>query len=217
MKIISIMNKPTSKTSKILVCLLLCVFYALTTFAQENLIESEYSFRRYTTQDGLPCMNMLNVFKDSKGFLWLGTLKGGARYDGYTFKPYASDIFQNIERIEEINKKIRFLWGTKLLYPETETLVQISDTLMLNPYNSYLLPPNFYIYENQDRKKYFVKFENDEISEIIDIPQLQGLFRGKAYLDLPQNLLYIPNYRDKKISVFHLQTKKEKVSLLRIR
>lgn len=49
--------------------------------------------------------------------------------------------------------------------------------------------------------------KNDTISEVMDIPQLQGLYRSKVYLDLQQNTLYIPNNREKTVCIYNLKTK----------
>jgi len=173
----------------------------------QPLVTSEYSHRRYTAQDGLPSMVMQCVFKDSKGFLWQGTLKGGTCFDGFHFQPYSLEKFPIVGRIEEINGQIRFLETQSMFYPKTERFIQIADSINLNYYNSYLLPPNYYIFENGEGYKYFVKLEKDTIAEVIDIPQLQGLYRCKVYLDLQQNFLYIPDYRNKKVYTYHLQTK----------
>ncbi len=193
--------------SRVTLCLLLSFVYGNVLMAEESLLKSEYSYRRYTTQDGLPSMNMKTVFKDSKGLLWQGTLKGSSNFDGFNFKPFSLDKFPFVDKIEEVNGKIRFFRDKDLFYPESETLIHLSDTLTLNPYNSYLLPVDFYIFENQENKKYFVKIENDKISEVMDIPQLQGLNRCKVYLDLEQNSLYIPINREKKVYIYNLQNK----------
>ncbi|MDR1153795.1 MAG: SpoIIE family protein phosphatase [Bacteroidales bacterium] len=189
----------------ILANLLLLVFSAA---AQDNnLLTSGYSYRQYTTQDGLPGMIMQCLFKDSKGFLWQGTLKGGSRFDGFDFEPYALDVFVNVERIEEVNGEVRFRWGKVILYPETGKQTVLSDSLRLNYYNSTLLPADYFIGEKREGKKYLVQqLEDDSISEIVDIPQLQGLYYNKVYLDRPHNLLYIPCHREKRVYIHDLAT-----------
>ncbi len=54
----------------------------------------ELKFERITMQDGLPDSNVTAILQDHLGFLWLGTLNGLVRYDGYdfvTFKPDPDD------------------------------------------------------------------------------------------------------------------------------
>ena len=58
------------------------LLFSLTVFSQE------YTFTRFTQEDGLPG-NWVNCFlKDRDGFIWIGTRKGLCRYDGHTFKHY---------------------------------------------------------------------------------------------------------------------------------
>ncbi len=49
---------------------------------------SEPFFINYTLQDGLSSNLVSLVFKDSKGFIWVGTQNGLNRYDAYDFKHY---------------------------------------------------------------------------------------------------------------------------------
>ena len=206
------MGKPisgmiVSLTGRLALCFVLLFIYDATSItAQDELIHSEYSYRQYTTQDGLPSMIMTSIFKDSKGLLWQGALKGGSSFDGFDFKPHSPDILIDVYRIEETDSNIRFFWEGMMYYPKAETLVTLSDSMQINLYNSYHLPVGFYIFVSQEGKKYLVKLENDKISEVIDIPQLQGLYNCKVYLDLQYNTLYIPNDRNKQVCIYNLQT-----------
>ena len=47
--------------------------------------------RTYTTADGLPRDTLNCVTPDSRGFLWLCTSEGLARFDGYQFRTYGVD------------------------------------------------------------------------------------------------------------------------------
>lgn len=53
-----------------------------------NKIISDLLFTRYTSKEGLPDNRIRSVFQDSKGFLWVGTMNGVSRYDGYNFRKY---------------------------------------------------------------------------------------------------------------------------------
>jgi len=66
-------------------------------------MKSEYSYRQYTTADGLPNMTMESVFKDSKGFLWQGTLSGGSSFDGFKFKSLLKTIMKQC-----VKKRFKF-------------------------------------------------------------------------------------------------------------
>ncbi|WP_214227755.1 hybrid sensor histidine kinase/response regulator transcription factor [Pedobacter sp. B4-66] len=72
------------KKLKILILLGLCLFASVSTFAQYN----QYQFSHLDINNGLPHNDVNCFYKDDKGFLWLGTLSGLARFDGYSFKVY---------------------------------------------------------------------------------------------------------------------------------
>ena len=47
--------------------------------------------RTYTTADGLPHNTVMRIVRDSHGFLWFCTLRGLARFDGYSFQRYDAE------------------------------------------------------------------------------------------------------------------------------
>ena len=51
----------------------------------------DLKFRRLDTRDGLSNSQVLCVFRDSKGFVWIGTPYGLNRYDGYRVRTYYSE------------------------------------------------------------------------------------------------------------------------------
>lgn len=60
-----------------------------------------YRFIHIDTDDGLPHNYTFSVVQDNKGFIWIGTNNGLARYDGYNFK-----IFQpNPDKPHSIKRK----------------------------------------------------------------------------------------------------------------
>ena len=46
----------------------------------------DIKFRRLNTRDGLSNSQVNYVYRDSRGFVWMGTAYGLNRYDGYRFK-----------------------------------------------------------------------------------------------------------------------------------
>jgi ligand-binding sensor domain-containing protein len=87
-----------------------------TTVAAQDLLKSEYSYRQYTTQDGLPELITASVFQDSRGFIWVGTLSGFARFDGKSFKSYAGDTEQTIVGFSENENGDVLALGLKAIF-----------------------------------------------------------------------------------------------------
>lgn len=52
-------------------------------------------FRNYSIQHGLSQASVISLFQDSQGFMWLGTLEGINRFDGYHFKTWRYDNQNN--------------------------------------------------------------------------------------------------------------------------
>lgn len=50
--------------------------------------DNEYLIRQFTVEDGLPVNNVNHIFQDERGFIYLSTLDGIVRYDGYDFKVF---------------------------------------------------------------------------------------------------------------------------------
>ena len=74
---------------------IICIIFFLYTLplsyveaVEEPLISAEYSYRRYSINDGLPDNQCWSIFQDSKGFIWIGTGGGFSRYNGHKFESY---------------------------------------------------------------------------------------------------------------------------------
>ena len=52
---------------------------------------TDIKFRRLNTRDGLSNSQVNYVYRDSRGFVWMGTAYGLNRYDGYRFKTFFSN------------------------------------------------------------------------------------------------------------------------------
>ena len=51
----------------------------------------EYIFNQFTDADGLSQSTIFSMIQDKEGYLWLGTIDGLNRYDGYEFRVYIND------------------------------------------------------------------------------------------------------------------------------
>ena len=54
--------------------------------------EGEISIKVYDFDDGLSHRNVFAIQQDSSGFIWIGTINGLNRFDGYTFEYYSQSI-----------------------------------------------------------------------------------------------------------------------------
>jgi signal transduction histidine kinase/ligand-binding sensor domain-containing protein/CheY-like chemotaxis protein/AraC-like DNA-binding protein len=52
---------------------------------------ADYQFVRYNTEKGLSHNQVNCFFKDSRGFVWIGTIDGLNRFDGYSFRVFKHD------------------------------------------------------------------------------------------------------------------------------
>ena len=68
-------------------------FFLLTALLSHAFLFSyaqEYAFKNYTTKDGLPSSETYHVLQDAKGYIWIGTDMGVARFDGEEFRTFDS-------------------------------------------------------------------------------------------------------------------------------
>ncbi|MDR1096658.1 MAG: hypothetical protein LBL57_00850, partial [Tannerella sp.] len=151
-KVEFILKKMTGIAGRIELCLMLTLTLTLSPVcgkaavaAEEELIRSEYSYRRYTTADGLPNMLLETVFQDKRGFLWTGTYSGFARFDGKTFTPFLTEGFINILHFENgDNGEVRaYYYHDEYIIDKNDSIrivSVVSERIFLNTHNSRDLP-----------------------------------------------------------------------------
>jgi ligand-binding sensor domain-containing protein len=64
----------------------LLLFYTL--FFLQEIKAQSFNFKNYTVEDGLPYVQIYDVFQDDKGYLWTGGYGGLSRFDGVKFSNY---------------------------------------------------------------------------------------------------------------------------------
>ncbi|MEL6193871.1 MAG: two-component regulator propeller domain-containing protein, partial [Bacteroidota bacterium] len=47
-------------------------------------------------KEGLPSVNVFDIIQDQQGYIWLSTLNGLVKYDGYTFKTFRKDAKDSV-------------------------------------------------------------------------------------------------------------------------
>ena len=77
-------NKTALIKCKFFILLVVCAFFSSPAYAQLN----QFQFSRLDISNGLSHNQVNCIYKDSKGFVWLGTLSGLNKYDGYKIKVF---------------------------------------------------------------------------------------------------------------------------------
>ncbi|MBK8808174.1 MAG: hypothetical protein IPO21_16730 [Bacteroidales bacterium] len=54
-------------------------------------VGNDYSFKNFSTADGISHKTITCFTQDNKGFIWIGTTNGLNRFDGYSFKSFLSN------------------------------------------------------------------------------------------------------------------------------
>lgn len=65
------------------------------------LMADTFTFRNFSSADGLLDLTVSTIYKDSEGYLWLGTATSVERFDGVRFKHYP--VFGNNEKLKWVN------------------------------------------------------------------------------------------------------------------
>ena len=100
-------------------------------------VASEIRFRTIQTKDGLSSNHVNAIFRDSRGFMWLGTSSGLNRYDGYSMRTFHSDrpdstsLHDNyVQGIDEDPEGNLWIWAGdrySVFDPRTERFHRIGD------------------------------------------------------------------------------------------
>ena len=140
--------------SKIFLSVVL-VFISLTGYGQDI-----FRFERMGSEDGLSQNTAFSILFDSKGFMWIGTMNGLNRYDGFEFKIYRSSSengnnFTNNRVVKLWEDRKGFIWLETydgyyhFFNPESEVFTSLPD------------------YEGDEIKngamQFFVQYSNDII------------------------------------------------------
>lgn len=70
---------------------LFILFCSVCFLPQDSNAQNQFHVKHYTIDDGLPHNVGFEILQDSKGYIWIGTDDGLARFDGKNFKVYRSN------------------------------------------------------------------------------------------------------------------------------
>jgi ligand-binding sensor domain-containing protein/two-component sensor histidine kinase len=127
---------------KSLKIILIAFFIFSSSFSQTD----KYIFRQLTDADGLSQSTIFAMIQDRDGYLWLGTIDGLNRYDGYGFRVYVNDPSDDASISDNF---------ISAMYEDSDGLIWIGTV------NGYL---NSFKKKTEVFKKYFI---NDFFSRII--------------------------------------------------
>jgi len=101
-----------------------------------SILENEFIFQHYSTEDGLSQNSTYTILQDRKGFLWFGTQGGVNRYNSYEFKIFSNNPFDTTSlRHSYVNKLYEDtkgrIWvctegGLSLFNPLTEAFINFT-------------------------------------------------------------------------------------------
>ena len=130
-------------------------------------------YRQITTDDGLPSMEVYDIFQDSRDFIWIGTDKGLCRYDGQKFK-YFSNKGQKGTSVDVLREDSKGkIWcknfSNQIFYIEEDSMYlfdRMNELLSETQITAYDLDINdrIWIYNNQQIWVYAQ--EGDSLIEI---------------------------------------------------
>ncbi len=108
--------------------------------------DTEYRFSRINLNHGLSHNQVKSIFKDERGFVWIGTISGLNRYDGYTFRTFINEPGDTTSLISsDVNKVFEGpdekLWihtwsGINVYNPLTESFDRNANRIL----RSYSIP-----------------------------------------------------------------------------
>lgn len=154
------------------------VFHYLKSFSQD------YPFQAYSTDDGMPDMNVGSLFKDSRNYLWIGTGYGFSKFDGQKFTNFhlppkiAGD--NTLQIIEAKNGNL-FLASSRNLYQfDGKTVWPLKAKEAY--YNEIAFDNKSIFYASSHGKVYYCKSFSDSL-KLLDWPILQNkIVRNFTYL-----------------------------------
>jgi len=159
-------------------------------------IESRLTYRRYTTQDGLPQMQTEKIWQDSRGYIYIGTLSGFVRFDGREFTSFLKGRRYNIVGFVETGGEVRALdfrrqWVTS--YDDVEMKpIDPEWRWLLNNFNGGSLPDDYVLLEDeQEENRRLCRVTPEGFEPVVKGALFDRMSRDrKMYLDSTK--VYVP-------------------------
>jgi ligand-binding sensor domain-containing protein len=94
----------------------------------------KYPILHYTTQDGLSQMQVMSTFRDSRGYLWVGTNYGFCKFNGESFERFIPDfkaVGRAVSNFAEDSKGIMYIESEQMGRFNGQQFVEIKKTQAL--------------------------------------------------------------------------------------
>ncbi len=147
------------------------ILFYLSLFLKSGLLSQEpvYHFENIAKEDGLSNNRVYSIYQDNKGFLWIGTLDGLNRFDGYDFtifknQPGDPSTIANNRSTIIYQDKLGYIWiagkntGLSWYNPETQKFKNYEHI----KHNPTSLPENDIseIYESEEDNRLIIRTKN---------------------------------------------------------
>lgn len=161
-------------------------------------------FRLYTVQDGLPQSQILTIFQDSRGYLWVGTYGGLAYFDGQTFHTLRANDglpYTVITKIDEDRQGNIIFRASKWLCRYNGQYIK-ADTLQIPLLHDYVLDAEkiMWAIHGANQELYFSHDYKTWLPAASRWPVLQNRKWKRVYYDHTRRRLLL---LDNNLNVFH--------------
>lgn len=203
---------------------LLCAMaFSMRAGASES-IESEISYRRFTTLDGLPQMQTETVWQDSRGYIYIGTLSGFVRYDGATFTTFLGGRRENIVLFRETAGKVYAMGFVRQWRVDGKGLKMsqaVPEGRLINNLNAADLSSGYLLLEDrQEQNRALCRILPDRLDPVLESPLLDEMTPDrKMYVDSTCILIPTPRglYATEDENVRRVSCKTDVFSVIRSR
>ena len=202
--------------------LLVCCFCSKL-MADEPAILSNYSFRRFTTHDGLSQMQTETIWQDSKGYIYIGILSGFVRYDGKTIQPFLKGKRINIVGFAENSDGVTAFGFRRKWHISGDKLKQEKLTDwggLFNNFNSPSLPNGMVMIEDSEEcNRQICRFTDNGFETVFKHPVLDKMMPDRK-LFIDDDDVYIPTeeglYVHRKNKMKTISKKPDVFTLIRV-
>jgi len=145
---------------------LLCV--TLFIFRDTRSQQLVYSFRHFTTAEGLPSSEVHYILRDSENYMWFATDHGVCRYNGIEFEQMAAEDNSILRLYEDYRKRIWFIsFSGRLFYFEKGKVKAYAFNDVIMKEASPIVINNFYV-DSTDKIYIATTASNDYMSFTLD-------------------------------------------------